>query len=167
MKTLLMFIIISNTLILAIPSPTNDKRVVGRLEIVRIYPGNLRLRARLDTGAKNSSLDAQNLTEFELDGERWIRFNVTNHKGKSVTLERKILRVAKIKRKHGKSRERLVIKLGICLGGIFREVEVNLVDRSGFNYPMLIGRSFMENHLVVDPSVAFVTKPDCERKKSQ
>ena len=167
MKALYTFAILLSVSLITIPSPTQDRKVAGRLEIVRIYPGNLRLRARLDTGARNSSLDAQDITEFKLNGERWIRFNVTNHRGKSVTLERKVHRVAKIKRKLGRSRERLVIKLGICLGGIFREVEVNLVDRSGFNYPMLIGRSFMENHLVVDPSVKFVTKPNCEVKNSQ
>ena len=164
MKTLLTFVIIFSTSLFTTPSPIQDRKVVGRLEIVKIYPGNLKLRARLDTGAKNSSLDAQNITEFERGGVRWIRFDVTNHKGKSVTLERRVYREVKIKRKHGNPRKRLVIKLGICLGKIFREVEVNLVDRSEFNYPMLIGRSFMENHLVVDPSVKFVTRPNCERR---
>jgi hypothetical protein len=167
MKTVVTFVIIFSALLFTTPSPIHNKKVVGRLEIVRIYPGNLRLRARVDTGAKNSSLDAQNITEFERGGQRWIRFDVTNHKGKHVTLERIVYREVKIKRKHGSPRKRLVIKLAICLGTIFREVEVNLVDRSEFNYPMLIGRSFMENHLVVDPSVKFVTRPNCERMSSQ
>jgi hypothetical protein len=167
MKTLLTFVIIFSTFLFTMPSPIHNRKVVGRLEIVRIYPGNLRLRARLDTGAKNSSLDAQNIAEFERGGQSWIRFDVTNHKGKTVTLERKIYREVKSKRKHGSPRKRLVIKLSICLGSILREVEVNLVDRSEFNYPMLIGRSFMENHLVVDPAVKFVTRPNCEGMSSQ
>ena len=162
MKTLIIYGIVFSALLITIPSTTDNRQVFGRLEIVRIYPGDLRLRARLDTGAKNSSLDAQDITEFERNGERWIRFLVMNHKGERVTLERKVYREVKIKRKRGKPQKRMVIKLGICLGNIFREVEVNLVDRSKFNYPMLIGRSFMENRVVVDPAVKYVTRPSCE-----
>ena len=132
--------IIFSALFITIPSTTDNRQVFGRLEIIRIYPGDLRLRARLDTGAKNSSLDAQNISEFERSGEKWVRFDVTNHKEESVTLESKVYREVKIKNKTGEPQKRLVIKLGICLGKIFREVEVNLVDRSKFNYPMLIGR---------------------------
>ena len=91
-----------------------------------------------------------------------MRFDVIRGDGEKVTLERKIQRVALIKRKGAGSQKRPVVILGICLGNHFKHVEVNLVDRSNFLYPMLIGRSFMEGSLIVDPSSKYVTKPKCK-----
>lgn len=139
-----------------------NKQVVGRLEKVCIYPGNLVIHAKLDTGAKNSSLNASHIIEFERDGERWVRFEVTSRYGKTVTIERKVHRVTKIKRHGANPQMRLTIRLGICLGSLYKEVEVNLVDRSGFNYQMLIGRSFMDGSVIVDPSIKYTTKLTCE-----
>jgi hypothetical protein len=138
-----------------------EKQVIGWIEKVRIHPGNLILRAKLDTGAENSSINALSITDFVRDGKKWIRFGVSNLLGEQVILEREMIRMAEIKRKGTESQKRPVIHLGICLGGIYREVEVNLVDRSKFDYWMLIGRSFMEGHFVVDPSVAYRTEPHC------
>ena len=138
-----------------------NKDIVGRIEKVRIYPEDLVLRAKLDTGARNSSLHAPNITRLEKNGEAWVRFSIKNHKGEEATLERKIVRKARIKQKNRDSEKRPVIMLGICLGRQYREVEVNLVDRAEFNYPMLIGRSFMAGHLVVDPELKYTAEPDC------
>jgi hypothetical protein len=143
------------------PTGAQNKDIVGRVEKVRIYPGDLVLRAKLDTGAKNSSLHAPNITKFEKNGETWVRFSVRDHKGEDATIERKVIRQAKIKQKNRDSERRPVIMLGICLGRQYREVEVNLVDRTEFNYQLLIGRSFMIGHIVVDPELKFTAEPDC------
>jgi hypothetical protein len=145
----------------SVPTGAQNKDIVGRIERVRIYPGDLVLRAKLDTGARNSSLNGPSMTKFEKNGETWVRFSVKNHRGQEATIERKIIRQAKIKQKNQDSERRPVIMLGICLGRQYREVEVNLVDRAEFNYQMLIGRSFMIGHLVVDPELKFTAEPDC------
>jgi hypothetical protein len=150
------------SLILVSPGAAQGKQVVGWLEKVCIYPGNLVVIAKLDTGAKNSSLNASNITEFTHNGEQWVRFNVTSRYGKTVTIERKVHRMAKIKRHGGRVQPRYSIHLGICLGDFCREAEVNLVDRSGFNYQMLISRSFLAGNLIVDPSIKYTTKPICK-----
>ena len=138
-----------------------DKEVVGWLEKVRIYPGDLVIHAKLDTGAKNSSLNASHVTAFERDGEQWVRFDVTSRYGKTATIERKVKRVVKIKRHGAKSQARFAINLGICLKNSYKEVEVNLAERSDFLYQMLIGRSFLAGSFVVDPSAKYTKKPDC------
>jgi hypothetical protein len=85
-----------------------------------------------------------------------------DRKGRKFNFEKKVLRHAKIK-EHGSEPDiRPVIRLGICLGAVYEEVEVNLEDRSNFNCPLLIGRSFLEGSIIVDPSVSFTTKPKCE-----
>ena len=145
----------------AMPTEAQQKDIIGRVEKVRIFPGDLVLRAKIDTGARNSSLHATGLTKFEKNGETWVRFSVKNHLEEEATIERKVIRVAKLKQKGRDMERRPVIMLGICLGRQYREVEVNLVDRAEFNYPMLIGRSYMRGHLVVDPELKYAAEPDC------
>lgn len=146
---------------LATPLYAQNKEMVGWLEKVRIYPGNLVIYAKLDSGAKNSSLNASHVTVFERDGEQWVRFVVTSRYGKTVTIERKVKRVVKIKRHGAKPQARFAVNLGICLGKSYKEVEVNLAERSDFLYQMLIGRSFLAGSFIVDPSAKYTTKPNC------
>jgi hypothetical protein len=44
---------------------------------------------------------------------------------------------------------------------VYKEVEVNLEDRSKFNYQLLIGRSYLKNSFLVDASATFTLKPNC------
>ena len=138
-----------------------EKRIVGWIEIVSIYPGNMKIKAKLDTGARNSSLNAKNLKQFKRDGDLWIRFDLRNYKKRMETIEAKIIRTAKIKQLGQEADRRPVIKLGICIGNTYKEVEVNLEDRGGFNYQMLIGRSFLKGSFIVDPGITFTTQPNC------
>ena len=52
-------------------------------------------------------------------------------------------------------------KLGVCVGDLYREVQVNVVNRSRFIYPMLIGRMFMKKQLLVDPALRYTVAPKC------
>ena len=162
MKALLFFLVmISGNLIFVVSAHSHQIKVVGLIERVKIHPGNLVIHAKFDTGARNSSLHATNITRFKRSGEKWIRFDVVNRAGETVTLERKVERIVGIKRKKGESRKRIVIRLGICLGDIYKEVEVNLENRSKFAHLMLIGRSFMLGDIHVDPSTSYTTEPTC------
>ncbi len=148
-------------LLLFTPPRVEAKQQVGWIENVRIHPGDILVRAKLDTGAQTSSLNCECQQTFSRDGEQWVRFTLTNHKGESVQVERKIHRVARIKQHGGGVQERLVVILGICLGDIQKQVEVNLVDRSGFNYQLLIGRSFLKDDFIIDPSSTYTVAPHC------
>jgi len=144
------------------PAISQEKLVTGWIENVNIYPGNLYIRAKLDTGAKSSSLNAAQIQKFDHQGEPWVQFSVVDRKGKKFNFEKKVLRYAKIKDHGSEPDMRPVVLLGICLGAVYKEVEVNLEDRSNFNYQLLIGRSFLKGSIIVDPSATFTTKPKCE-----
>jgi hypothetical protein len=124
--------------------------------------GNLKIKAKLDTGARHSSLNAKYIEEFDRDGEKWVRFNLKNWKGRTENIEARVIRTATIKQHDTESATRPVIRLGICLGNVYKEVEVNLQDRSKFNYQMLIGRSYLRKSILVDSSVTFTVEPDCQ-----
>lgn len=146
--------IISNTV--------SEKEIVGRVEKARIYPGGIILKARIDTGAETSSLHVTSTELIFKNGEEWMRFTVTNSKGEAAHFERKIQRISTVKRHHDKVQQRIVVLLGICLGNIYRETEINLFDRGGLNYPLLIGRQLLSGPFIVDPARVFSIKPDCE-----
>jgi len=149
-------------LVMALPAAAGEKIVVGWIEKVRIYPGNFIVHAKLDSGAEYSSLDAVNLTEFDRNGQRWVRFDLPQGDGQKITIERPLLRTATIKRHYLESQKRPVVKIGVCLGSFYKETEVNLVDRTGFQYRMLIGRKFMEGAVIIDPSAKYTVEPNCK-----
>ncbi len=141
-----------------------EKQIVGWVERVRLSPGNVVVDAKLDTGALHCSLDAENITHFTRDGAEWVRFDLQDRPGHKVTLERPVVREANIKRHFNHSQKRPAIRLGVCLGNYYQETEVNLVDRSGFQYPMLIGRSFLKKALVIDPGIKHTMEPHCKEQ---
>lgn len=144
-------------------SSGKDKRVVGWIEYVTILPENLKIKAKMDTGARNSSLNAVNILEYNRGGDTFVRFDLTNWKGRTETIEAKVIRSAKIKQHNSGPELRPVIRIGICLEKVYKEVEVNLENRSNFNYQLLIGRSFLKGEFAVDPSKTFTIKTDCRK----
>ncbi|CAN5841391.1 ATP-dependent zinc protease [soil metagenome] len=149
-------------LITLLPHVVYAKEVVGWVERIKLYPGEMIMKAKIDTGAKNSSINARNIDEFTRDGDRWIRFEVTDRHGHKVKIERQLERRARIQRHFGKLQTRPVVVLGVCMGDMYKDIEVNLVDRKGFLYPMLIGRSFLKENIVVDATLTFTREPVCK-----
>ena len=49
---------------------------LGFVEWVVMNDTGLRLKARLDTGAKTSSLHAVNVKEFKKDDQKWVKFQI-------------------------------------------------------------------------------------------
>ena len=103
-----------------------------------------------------------NLTEFDRNGQPWVRFDLAERDGQKITLERPLLRWAPIKRHNQEPQRRPVITLGLCLGNIYKETEVNLIDRKNYQYRMLIGRKFMEGAVIIDPSGKYTVEPECK-----
>jgi len=133
--------------------------VLGSVEWVLVAADDVTVKARIDTGAKTSSMHAEKLQEFERDGRPWLRFGVDpGRDGKSVTLERPIERRVRIKRNDGSSQRRYVVKMVLAIGDIREKVEVSLNDRSDFEYPVLIGRNFLTDNALVDVSRKMLAK---------
>ena len=140
-----------------------DLPVVGLVEKVRLHPGGLVVHAKIDTGADVTSLNANNLKIRKRDGKTFVRFSVTNRDGLSQNFERRIRRTARIKRHEAKSIRRPVVVMGLCFGKLYREVEVNLAQRSKFKFQMLIGRNYLAGNMLVDASKTYTVEPKCSK----
>lgn len=139
-----------------------EKPTVGWVEKVKIFPGELVIHAKLDTGADSSSLHASEITEFERDGETWVKFTLVNLYGQKHTFEKKVIRTVRIKRPGSYSQKRSVVRIGVCLGKNYMETDATLVDRTKYNYQMLLGRLFVAGQVLIDPAIAYTTEPNCK-----
>jgi hypothetical protein len=140
--------------------PAAELLTVGWIERVKL--DGLVITAKLDTGAKTASLHASEIRQFVRDDGDWVAFDVSDKKGQKRHFEKKVSRVSQIKRLSGNAQNRPTVVMGVCLGKICRSVEVNLVDRTGFNYEFLLGRSFMADYFIVDPARTFTVEPDSD-----
>ena len=148
-----------------------EKTIYGLNEYVRLFDLDLKLAAKLDTGAKTASLSARDIKRFKRDGETWVLFYLAIDEAHSSPIERPLARVSKIKRRAGDYdaesgkayTARPVIELEICMGQALRTIEVNLTDRSAFQFPLLIGSEALKHFdALVDPSLKYAAgKPAC------
>jgi hypothetical protein len=137
-----------------------ERVVMGWLESVFFRPWNVRMTAKLDTGANTSSLHAERLERFTRGGQKWVRFTVVKSDDKKFVVERPVVRTANIKQ-HGKgSAQREVVTMVLCKNGRDYDTEFTLVDRSNFSYPVLLGRSFLKNAALVDANETFLFKAE-------
>lgn len=138
------------------------KIVLGEIEQVSVKSAGMsrgiKYLARIDTGATSTSLHATNVTRFERDGDRWVRFEIDGARNEEIiTLERPLVRRIRVKREEQDDR-RLVVVLTLTLGKITRHVEVSLTDRSGMEFPLLVGRNFLRDAAMVDVSQREIIK---------
>lgn len=145
------------------PSTPSQQTIAGYLERVALVEHDLVLKARLDTGATLSSLNALDLERFERDGQDWVRFDVRDPEDKQqrITLEHPVKRNIRIVQHSGKHQLRPVIELTLCVGEQLRRADVSLVDRSQFTYQLLVGRNHLRNALLIDPGRRYLLEPEC------
>jgi hypothetical protein len=135
----------------------DSKIIIGQIQMIKITPPKVILEARIDTGATTTSIDARDITEFERDGKKWVKYTVIHGK-KKHELESPIDKTVLIKR-HGKeAQERYVIKMRVSAGTITQLIDVTLADRSEYKFPILIGRNFLKDYFIVDVSRSNILK---------
>ncbi|MCU0990657.1 MAG: RimK/LysX family protein [Xanthomonadales bacterium] len=137
--------------------------ILGWAENVVLTDPGFRLRAKLDTGAETSSLDARIIKKFRQGGKRWVRFAITNPKtGEEHVLVRQRVRTIGVVQHEGINQVRPTVVLQMCVADRLLDVEVSLVDRSEFTYRLLLGRSALEPFALIDPSATFLSRPRCK-----
>lgn len=159
--------------LMALPAFAADPTLYGRYEYIKLPEiGGQTLAAKMDTGALTASLSAKDIQTFTRDGDDWVRFRLATKDADNKVYEHKISRMSKIKSRADEdddegetaaAAKRPVVDLELCLGDEKRTIEVNLVDRSRFNYPLLIGaKGLREFKAAINPARRFVAdKPDC------
>jgi hypothetical protein len=130
-----------------------DLPIVGAVEWATIEPGDIRMPARIDTGAATSSVHAQDIELVEKDGKRWVHFSLVDPATEQkVKVEQRLHRKVVIKQSNGEDERRYVVRMWITIGETRSLVDVTLTDRENAEYPLLIGRNLLVDTLIVDVS---------------
>lgn len=132
---------------------SSELPIFGYVEYILLGPNKLRINAKLDTGAKTSSLNALDIVDFERDGEKWVKFNMIDPTSKDkLPFESKVKRYAKIKQHSSENQKRPVIMMEVRLGDVYIKREFSLTDRTKFIYQVLLGRNFLNGVALIDSS---------------
>lgn len=134
--------------------------IIGSEEWVKISHLNIpAIKARIDSGAKTSSIQAKNIKRIVRKGEPWVTFDVNpiqDNLSLFVSCESRIIDTRIVKSSSGESQKRFVIKTPIQLGFNTFEIELTLAERSGMEYRMLLGREALTDRFLVDTSKSFM-----------
>jgi hypothetical protein len=126
------------------------------------------VKAKVDTGARSSSLHAYDLEEFECDGQRLVRFKVHPIQRKTdqvVEAVAEVLEYRSVRSSSGKAALRPVIITNVALLGEMWSVELTLANRDEMGFRMLLGREAFRGRFLVDAGKSYYGgKP--KRKKT-
>ena len=141
------------------------KVIAGWIEKISLVEQPLTIKAKLDTGAKTSSIHAINVEQFKNNDERWVRFDLLlkdeNDKQHTIHMETPKARRVRIKNTDGDHDRRAVVELEICFDGRKHVTEFTLANRAEYIYDVLLGREFLQGIAVVDPENTFLTQAGC------
>ncbi|WP_417512057.1 ATP-dependent zinc protease [Microbacterium sp.] len=130
------------------------------------------IKAKIDTGARTSSLHAFDIVEFDREGEDWVRFRVNpwqDTDADATIVECPIHDRREVRSSSGHAQQRLVVLLAIRLVDHAIIAEVTLSNRDEMGFRMLIGREALRRGFIVDPARSFlgVRAPKAARRRNR
>jgi ribosomal protein S6--L-glutamate ligase len=132
-----------------------DKLIVGSEEWCGLpLLGLPAVKARVDSGAKTSSLHAFNIRKFTRNRDTWVSFEIhplQKNDELIVRCEAQVVDRRTVKSSSGTAERRYVVKTNITLADQTFEAELTLTNRDSMGYRMLLGREAMSGRMIVDP----------------
>lgn len=120
--------------------------------------GLARIRAKVDTGARSSALHVDEQWRFTEGGAPWVGFRLTPGKASTDVIEVRapVFDEREVADSGGHRCRRVFLRTTLRLAGHEHLIEINLSDRRGMLFPMLLGRTAIEGRFTVDPARSFI-----------
>lgn len=115
--------------------------------------GIKRVKAKVDTGARSSSLHAEEIELFQVRGQIEVRFIVLplqRSRLKPVACQAPLYDERYVKSSNGSRELRPVIRTAVLWGGQRWEVDITLTSRDLMGFRMLLGREAIRRRFLVD-----------------
>lgn len=149
-----------------------EKQTIGWKEWLSLPElGIPAIKAKIDTGARTSSLHTYHIEKFSKEGKDFVRFDIHPLQKRtdiSVTCESEIIDVRVVKDSGGHEEERIFIRTPVQLNDNKWDIEISLTSRENMLFRMLVGRTaLISSGLKVDPSLHYtVGKMNAEYYKN-
>jgi hypothetical protein len=141
-------------------APPTEQTILGWREWVGLPALRLPLiKAKVDTGARTSTLHAFYVETFRFRGEGYVRFGVHPLQGRSdveVHCEAQIVDRRAVSDSGGHRERRYVIRTPLEIGGRLWPIDLTLTNRENMLFRMLLGRTAIAGRGIVDPRRSFV-----------
>lgn len=119
------------------------------------------IKAKVDTGARTSTLHAFYVDTFRRGGGTHVRFGVhpLQHRTDVVVHgEARVVDQRPVTDSGGHREERYIIETRLALAGQEWPIEVTLTNRETMLFRMLLGRTALVGRALVDPGSSYLTK---------
>ena len=139
-----------------------DRMVVGWREWLSLPAiGIPSIKAKIDTGARTSSLHARNIEPFEgPDGHEWVKFSLRpdlRHPEVTVDSQAPAAEHRQVRSSSGHPEDRFFIVTTLAVGGVEWEIELSLTSRHQMKFRMLLGREALRGRCLVEPHTSYLT----------
>lgn len=150
--------------------PLKSKLIAGWREWAQLPDLHIeKIKVKVDTGAKTSSLHAFDISPFTYMGEEWIQFDIHPFQDNDTithTCTCPIVDYRWITSSSGHKQQRFIIHTTLKLGEFSSVIEISLANRDEMGFRMLLGRKALKGKILVDPSHSFLlTHPITLTKK--
>ena len=116
------------------------------------------IKAKIDTGARSSSLHAFDIELFEQEGQQWARFKVNPVQRREkwvIDSMAPVIDMRSVRSSSGQSQVRPVVKTAVRLLGQTFDIELTLADRNQMGFRMLLGREAFRRRYLIDPGKSY------------
>lgn len=121
--------------------------------------GIAHLKAKVDTGARTSALHAFHTETYRERGVLMVRFRLHPIQRRDDVVVDCVAEVADeriVSDSGGHKEQRLVIVTPIQLGQKCWPIEMTLTKRDNMQFRMLLGRTAIRKHYMIDPSLSYL-----------
>lgn len=121
------------------------------------------IKVKVDTGARTSAMNAQNIDIFQRHDAEWVRFQLTLFPGtndNAVLCEAPVTEYREVTDSGGNTERRPVIRSSAVAGSFANVIDITLTDRSTMRFSMLLGRTALPKEAAVLPRRSFLLGGD-------
>ena len=115
------------------------------------------IKAKLDSGARSSTLHVEALETFDDGGVLHVRFLVRprRHSARTVECRAPVVDRRPVTDSGGRRSERWFIRTEVVLAGQRFTTDINLTDRRAMLFPLLLGRVALAGRFAIDPALSY------------
>ena len=127
------------------------------------------IKARVDSGAKTSSIQAANAKVVGRGGQEYVKFEINpiqDNRSINIQCEAKLVDRRTVRSSSGIAEERFVIKTPVTIGANTFDIELTLANRDTMEFRMLLGREALNGRYMVNPADSFLQKEFSEEEVS-